>query len=127
MAREQIPDDVVHFILTSIASVPYLEAALLLRSEPYRAWDRRRLAQRLYMTERAAQELLSELHRTGVLARDNDDPASYRYQPESDQLQDMFDRLSDAYSKNLVDVANLIHSKAGAKSAAGGRPERKGS
>jgi len=113
MAREQIPDDVVRFIISSIASVPYLEAMLLLRSEPDRAWDMHRVAQRLYMREKAAQELLAALHSAGILASDGDDPTSYRYQPESDSLRHMVDRLADAYSRNLVDVTNLIHSKIG--------------
>ncbi len=119
----------MRFILTSIASVPYLEAMLLLRSEPYRTWDMRRVAQRLYMREKAAQELLSALHSAGILASD-DDPATYRYQPESDSFRHMVDRLADAYSKNLVDVTNLIHSKTGTKTTqpfAGTPRERKDS
>ena len=37
--RSAIPDDVRRFILTSVPSVPYLEAMLLLRGEPQAAWD----------------------------------------------------------------------------------------
>ena len=61
-----IPDDIRRFILTSIPSVPYLEAMLLLRNETQRPWDGKTLAQRLYMSEKAAAQLLAELHEAPI-------------------------------------------------------------
>ncbi|HEV2611756.1 MAG TPA: hypothetical protein VGU61_15920 [Noviherbaspirillum sp.] len=120
MGREQIPGDVQRFILTSIPSVPFLEAMLLLRSDAGagHCYDARRLAQRLYLSEKAAAALLVELHQAGILAADAGDDAecvSYRYQPSSEDLNDMISRLAGAYAKNLVEIANLIHSKVGKK------------
>lgn len=115
MAREQIPDDVQRFILVSVPSVPYLEAMLLLRNEARHSWDGARLARRLYMSENAACELLTELHTAGVLQRTEPVAPSFRYQPSSDGLRDTIDRLADTYARQLVDVTNLIHSKTGKK------------
>jgi transposase len=120
MAREHIPGDVQRFILTSIPSVPFLEAMLLLRSgaDTDRSYDARQLAQGLYMSEKAAHALLVELHEAGILVADVGDDAEnvrYRYQPASDDLDGMITRLADAYAKNLVEIANLIHSKVGKK------------
>jgi hypothetical protein len=110
MGREDIPDDVKRFILVSVHSVPYLEAMLLLRGKGEHAWDSRQVARRLYMSEKAAGNLLLALHAAEVLVT-GEQPSSYRYQPVSDELRQMIDRLADAYSNNLVAVTNLIHSK----------------
>lgn len=117
-----ISDDVRRFVLTSIPSVPYLEAMLLLRNEAAWTWDGKALAQRLYMSEKAAGALLCELHAAGVLdvagvldASQPDPASSYRYAPGSAELRQMIDRLGEAYSKHLVEVTNLIHSKTSKK------------
>lgn len=118
-----ISDDVRRFVLTSIPSVPYLEAMLLLRNEAAWTWDGKALAQRLYMSEKAAGALLCELHAAGVLdvadvvldASQPDPASSYRYAPVSAELRQMIDRLAEAYSKHLVEVTNLIHSKTSKK------------
>lgn len=111
MDRARIPDDVIRFIHLSVPSVPYLEAMLLLRNENQQPWDGKLVARRLYMTEKAAHFLLAELHAAGILIVEDHDSASYRYCPETETLGAMIDRLALIYSKNLVDITNLIHSK----------------
>jgi hypothetical protein len=111
MDRDGIPDEVKRFILVSIQSVPYLEAILLLRSERRYAWDSKQLARGLYMSEKAAGELLSALLAAEVVVTTEQQPTSFRYHPGSDHLRQMIDRLADAYASNLVAVTNLIHSK----------------
>ena len=115
MTREPIPEDIRRFILTSIPSVPYLEAMLLLRNEPAQSWDSKKVAQRLYISEKAAGELLSDLHTAGVVVVTAHKAPFYRYHPSSDELQQMINQLAEAYAKNLVEVTNLIHSKTGKK------------
>ena len=115
MTREPIPEDVRRFILTSITSVPYLEAMLLLRNEPAQSWDSRRVAQRLYISEKAAAELLSDLCAAGFLVVTERETSMYRYHPRSDELRQMINQLAETYAKNLVEVTNLIHSKTGKK------------
>ena len=110
MPREPLPDDVRRFILTSVASVPYLEAMLLLRKEPDHPWDTFRVARRLYMDEQRAGELLSLLHQSGVLSVVEEQPPSYHYAPATDDLRAMIDRVAEAYVSNLVEVTHLIHS-----------------
>lgn len=111
MNRENIPDDVKRFILVSIASVPHLEAILLLRKEKTRDWNSSQLAERLYVSEKTAGDLLSELHAAGILGKDEVSSPCYRYQPQSQDLVQMIDRLADIYARNLVEVTHLIHSK----------------
>lgn len=114
-AGAPIADDIKRFILTSIPSVPYLEAMLLLRNETASPWDSARLAQRLYLSEKAAAVLLSELHEAGVILAEDDPPCAYRFAPASDSLRDMIDRLAIAYAFHLVEVTHLIHFKTGKK------------
>lgn len=115
MNRGNIPDDVKRFILVSVQSVPYLEAMLLLHSESKRAWHARQVAERLYLSEKAASELLSELHAAGVLAATEPQSTSYHYCPVSEELHQMITNLANVYSKHLIEITHLIHSKTSKK------------
>jgi hypothetical protein len=115
MGREPMPEDVRRFILTSIISVPYLEALLLLRDAPDQPWDSATVAQRLYISDKAATELLADLSAAGFITVTAREPFLYRYHPSSDELKQMINRLAEAYAKNLVEVTNVIHSKIGKK------------
>lgn len=110
MTRQAISEDIRRFILTSIPSVPFLEAMLLLRNEPEQPWDAKRLARRLYLSEINSSELLTHLHAAGFLALVDSEHSHYRYQPNSTELADMVGQVADTYSKHIVDVTNLIHS-----------------
>lgn len=115
MNREPIPDDIKRFILVSIPSIPYLEAMLLFRGDEKRMWDSKQVAQRLYLSEKVAKELLSELLEAGILHTTGEEGEIYGYRPVSDELRIMIDRLADVYAKNLVDVTHLVHSTTGKK------------
>ncbi|RYY94021.1 MAG: hypothetical protein EOO24_25635 [Comamonadaceae bacterium] len=109
MTKGEVPADVRRFILTSIPSVPYLEAVLLLRAEPDQGWDASRLARRLYVGERTAGELLDLLAAGGVAAANVTGPG-VRYAP-APELRSLLDRVADAYAADLVTVTDLIHSR----------------
>ena len=110
-----IPDDVKRFILISIPSIPYLEAMLLLRENTIQEWDHKHVAKRLYVSEKAAAGLLAQLHASGVLTLIDQERLSYRYQPQSEDLKQMIDRLAETYAKHLVDVTSIIHSQGNKK------------
>lgn len=107
---QNIPDDVRRFILTSIPSVPHLEALLLLRNEPSTSWEAKDVARRLYLSDKAADSLLSELHDAGLLHCEGSDTVRYRYGPDVEALCEIIDRLVNIYARHLVEVTNLIHS-----------------
>jgi hypothetical protein len=111
MNRSPIPEDLRRFILTSIPSVPYLEALLLLRADPGQRWTGEMLAGRLYTSERTAQGLLDELCRSGMAAPcPGPEAHRYCYSPSSEALRERVDGLADLYARHLVDVTHLIHS-----------------
>lgn len=105
----QLPDEIRSFILTSIPSVPHLEALLLMRSESG-PWNADTLSRRLYMTARAAVGVLANLRRVRLLRREGQAAGHYCYAPASDELRGLVDRLADVYSRHLVAVSHLIHS-----------------
>jgi Mn-dependent DtxR family transcriptional regulator len=106
VAQDPIPDDIRRFVLTSIASVPYLEAALLLQREPERSFDSESLARALYIQPRAAQDLLAALHAAGIV---RDEGPGWRYAPRDEALASMLQRLQQTYGKHLIEVTTLIH------------------
>jgi hypothetical protein len=111
MPQSVIPEDVRRFVLTSIASVPYLEALLLLRNDADVTWTSGRVAQRLYLSEKNAEALLVELTGAGIAMPVAEHPGQYRYQPDSMDLRGLIDRLAAVYAKHLVEITHLIHSR----------------
>lgn len=111
MSHPPIPEDLRRFVLTSVPSVPFLEALLLLRADPSQQWESAMLASRLYIRERVAGELLSDLCTAGI-ARPCEPPAQhcFSYGPATEALRERIDALADVYAKQLVDVTHLIHS-----------------
>ncbi len=111
MNRLPISEDLRRFILTSIPSVPFLEALLLLRANPGQQWSGDTLARRLYTSERTGQGLLDELCRSGMAERcAAPHEQLYCYAPASEALRVRIDDLAENYARHLVDVTNLIHS-----------------
>ena len=111
MNRQPISEELRRFILTSVPSVPFLEALLLLRASPGQHWSGAMLARRLYIAERTAQGLLDELCRAGMAAPcPAPDEHCYCYAPASSTLRERVDGLAELYARHLVDVTNLIHS-----------------
>jgi len=110
MTGESIPEDVRRFLLTSIPTVPHIEAMLLLRGMPNERWDTRRVGERLYVNDKLAETVLRDLCEIGVLEATWEGSPLYRYRPSSEELRRVIDRLADTYARHLVEVTNLIHS-----------------
>lgn len=108
--KPSIPEDLRRFVLTSIPSVPFLEALLLMRADPAQAWRRDSLARRLYVREKTAETLLADLCTAGMAACAPEPAGGYRYCPDGSALRERIDRLADLYATHLVEVTLLIHS-----------------
>jgi len=111
MTRNFIPDEITQFIVDKIDSVAQLEALLLLRSSPEEKWSVSALSGRLYINEKETAEVLAHLRMHGFAIIKSNDPLVYQYQPASIELQQKVDRVAEIYSKHLLPVTNLIHSK----------------
>lgn len=114
MTLDTIPDDVKRFILLGVPSVPYLEAMLLFRADPYAGLSAAEVARRLYLPEATAGELISQLADARVVAGNAQDGWRYAAAPEQAAL---IDALARCYSTNLIGVAKLIHAKSDRRAA----------
>ena len=111
MPREPIPEDLRRFILTSIPSVPFVEAMLIFRDARGAAVSNEFVSKRLYMPEQASAEVIQQLRGTGIVEPAGADPISHRYRPESPELAAMLEMLAAFYRSHLVDVTDMIHSR----------------
>lgn len=103
MAEDIIPEDAQQFILEHISCIAQLEALLLLRANPQAKWSGR-----LYIDPKQAQEVLDGLVQQGFITADD---LSYRYDPHTQEMQNMMERIVELYARYLVPVTHLIHSK----------------
>jgi hypothetical protein len=109
MSSIELTAEVRRFILTSVPSVPYLEAVLLLRADPQHTWDAAQLARRLYVPERRGAELIALLRANGIAAWVTGDEGAIRYAPAA-ELAAVLASVASAYVADLVTVSSLIHS-----------------
>lgn len=105
---QSLPDPVRRFLLTSVPTVPHLEAILLLRSQPETAWTSALVGQRLYIREAQAAGLLDELVELGIARRL--DAGTFGY-AASAELAALLDKVAETYSSDLLGVTQLIHSR----------------
>ena len=115
MQRIEISDEVLEFIARRLDSVPHLEALLLFWENPEATWTSAEIAARVYVSRETARAVLQDLARHGFIANTEAGDDNYRYQPGWDEAQ-VLPRVADAYRRHLVQVAELIHAKAGSTS-----------
>ena len=105
-----IADDVRRFILTSIPSVPFMEAILLFKALPGQVVETRSVAERLYVSENKAAVLVEQLAAGRIIAPVEGHPNAHRFAP-SPELAAMLDKVTHAYVHNLIGVTRIIHSR----------------
>lgn len=110
MTDNLIPDDIHRFILRNIDSIAQLEGLFILRSNPQKTWNAATLAQRLYIDQNEATLLMEQLASRGLIAA-MENGSLYQYKPESAKLGQTVTRLAELYSRYLVPITHLIHSK----------------
>jgi len=108
---EGIPNDVYHYIVEHVDSVPELESLMLLYENPEKSWSIEEVARRIYISPTMAVALLAKLVREGTLSeRGEGDGRIFRYAPGVD-LKSLIDRLAETYRLALIPITKLIHSK----------------
>jgi hypothetical protein len=110
VAAAPIPDDIRRFVLTSVPSVPFIEALLVFR-DTREAIGIDYVSRRLYISEQAAGQVVAQLRETGIVRDAALQGAVYRYAPRDDELAALLDRLAALYATHLIEVTQLIHSR----------------
>lgn len=111
MERENLPEDVVRFVEQHLDTVPHLEALLLMWESAPRPWTEAEIAARVYVSPDTARRILQDLARAGLLKSGNADPSGYLYAPSTEINAELVPRLAAVYTRHLVRIASLIHSK----------------
>lgn len=107
--REPIPDEIRRFVLTSIPSVPFVEAMLLFRALQGQPVETSKVAERLYVPDKLGAALVAQLRAARIVEPVAGDPASCRYAPEP-ELAKMLDQIAFYYVHDLIGMTRLIHS-----------------
>jgi hypothetical protein len=107
MSDEPVPQDVQELILRHIDSVAQLEALLFFRARPGETWESGSVAKQLYAPPGEMARSLESLCSSGFLRRNS---SAYLYDCSA-EYQVTVDRLATAYTRYLIPITNLIHSK----------------
>jgi hypothetical protein len=113
MDRPELPTDVLVFIEGQIDTVPHLEALLLLWESAPEPWGADEIAARIYVSPDSAAQILRDLARRN-LASAVTEGARFAYDSAWDARGELMAKVAAAYRRNLIFVAELIHSKASA-------------
>ncbi|HTZ69096.1 MAG TPA: hypothetical protein VMB71_00450 [Acetobacteraceae bacterium] len=108
MSDESLPAAVRDFVSRYMDTVAQLEALLLFRSDPQRAWNVMEMAARLYAGERETERALERLAAEGFLILEE---AKYRFQCRDATLEHMASEIATLHATHLIPLTNLIHKK----------------
>ena len=103
--------EVDSFILNEIESVPHIEALLILRNRRSEAFSIEQIAAQLYIPPESAQNILQDLVRRALVKRLSEEDSRYQYS-SSPEREALMQEVEITYRRELVRVANMIHSKA---------------
>ena len=101
--------EVLRFIFERIASVPHLEALLLIWDTRPKPWSVNELAQRLYVDRKIALALLQDLTRQNLIVADSGSSELYFYESRMDQSDN---GTNTVVSPRVVTVSTMLHRKA---------------
>lgn len=116
MISSELSNELRRFINT-IVSIPHLEVMLLLHQAPTQVWNVTNVAQRIYVNQARAEEMLQDLCVAGICQCISDASGEFMYSPSFPEMGELIDQLAEYYPRNLIQVTNMIH----AKSASGQR------
>lgn len=108
VSREQID----HFLVDEIDSVPQLEALLLIWNRRPKKWYHSEIAKALYISQERAQDVMRHLVQHQLLTRVECGADCYELRIDSEEQARFMQALDGVYRRELVRVSRLIHAKA---------------
>ena len=107
MPEPDVPDEVRDFIMKHIATVPQIEALLLIGSNPDKRWNLRQVAARIYTSDAEAARALDGLCAGGLLVHRE---GNFALDASAENV-DMIQKLKEVYARYLIPVTDVIHRK----------------
>jgi len=98
--------ETIEFIRNSFKSVWALELLLLMRRDSSREWSVNDLIQELRANDSIVSAILPEFVKKGLIAESPE--KMFRYRPERGVLEQLVDRVAEAYAENRVRVTEEI-------------------
>ena len=89
---------------------------MLLQQSPDQVWDENSIAQRLYVSNHEAEVMLQKIVASGICRHLYEPVPGFIYAPVSAELSDLINQLAIYYPRHLIEVTNMIHSKANSNS-----------
>lgn len=111
MSTSGIPKHVERFVTDYIDSVEQLEVLFLLQRTAPTQWDAEGVARELRIASESAGVRLETLRSQKLLESLGGSPPSFRYSPETVDLDRATRDLAETYSSRRVSVITLIFSK----------------
>ena len=94
--------------ITSLPSVPFVEALLLLYGAPDQIWTAEAIARQLYLQSVTQAELIvAQLVDRGFCISTSD--GQLVYSPADPALHDAVGQLSTVYRQQLIEITQLVH------------------
>ena len=107
--RRPIPDDVRRFVLSSVPSVPFLEAMLLMRAHPDACWEPAGLSRRRDVAPGLGEVLSGQLSESAFAVAGKN--AGTWCWNDGNAMAATIGELAEVYAENVVGVTELIHSR----------------
>lgn len=108
-----LPADVQAFVRQHVASVPALEALLLLYRQRGAGLTAAEVARQLYLTPAQTSEVLERLHAAGLVGLDAARAGAFRFERGADPARDaLVRRVARCHEQHLVAMTRLIHESA---------------
>ena len=116
MPEPYVPDEVREFIIKHIATVPQIEALLLIWSIPEKHWSLRQVATRIYTSDAETARALDGLCAAGLLVHRE---GSFTLDSSAGNV-DMIRKLREVYARHLIAVTDVIHGRSRDEPSAAG-------
>lgn len=103
------------FIRGVIDSIPHLEGLLLVWTMRPRSWSAGEIAEKLYIDEGRARDVVGGLVRRGLLVPDEAAETAgerFRYAVRSEEQDKLMESVERLYKSDLIRITRMIHSKA---------------
>ena len=112
MVDSRLPDDVRVFVQNHVASMPHLEALLLLSGSPGESLPVEAVAEPIGVAPDAAAKVLRDLLASSLVAEEGAGAsARYCFAPGNESLRRAAESLSDMYSRFPVQVIRAVYER----------------
>jgi DNA-binding IscR family transcriptional regulator len=112
MADSRLPDEVRALVQNHLASMPHLEALLLLSGSPGESLAVEAVAGQIGVSPDAAAKVLRDLHASLLVAEEGaGGRVRYRFAPGDESLRRAAESLSDMYARFPVQVIRAVYER----------------